>query len=74
MALSQLFREKSRLFTVQMMNKLKQKAIKLQLGLIAEEKLMQSINSYLGILSHANSYKLKQDILRHLWSSLKPWE
>lgn len=38
---------------------------------IPEETLIQSINSYFAVLSHAKSYKLKQHILHFIWSSLK---
>jgi len=38
---------------------------------VPEEKLLQTVNSYFGVLKHAKSYKLTQRILHFLWSSLK---
>ena len=35
---------------------------------ISEEKLLQSINSYFGVLSHAKSYKIQKHIKHLIWS------
>jgi len=37
---------------------------------ISEETLLQLINSYFGVLGHANSYKLQQHIKHLVWSLL----
>lgn len=36
-------------------------------GKITEEKLLQFVNSYFGVLSHANAYELEQELLHKLW-------
>jgi hypothetical protein len=38
---------------------------------ISEISFTQSLNSYFGVLGHANTQKLKQSILHRLWLSLK---
>lgn len=40
-------------------------------GIIGENKLQQSLQSYLGVLGHANSYKLKNHLLHSFWQHLK---
>jgi hypothetical protein len=40
-------------------------------GNIREETLLRSFDSYLGVLSHANSYKLEQELRQKLWQWLK---
>jgi len=51
--------------------KLKQKVAKHKAGQIDEDKLKQTLNSFLGVLSHANSYKLKQELLNQYWFWMK---
>jgi hypothetical protein len=55
---------KSRIF-----KKLKRRVKLFNFGKISEESLFQSLNSYLGVLSHANSYKLQKKLLKDfsLW-------
>ncbi|EKD56768.1 MAG: hypothetical protein ACD_58C00095G0001 [uncultured bacterium] len=52
-------------------SKLKKKVKEFKSGLIKEATLKQSLNSYLGVLSHANSYELEQDLLNHFWFWMK---
>lgn len=47
--------------------KLKQRAIEYNLGVISQKSLKQSLNSYLGVLSHANSYNFQQELLNQFW-------
>lgn len=42
-----------------------------QKGLIPENQLHQSIQSYLGVLSHANTYKLTEGLKNQYWYWLK---
>jgi len=51
--------------------KLKQRVKEYKKGEIDEHALMQSFNSYLGVLSHANSNKLEQEIRHKMWEWLK---
>jgi retron-type reverse transcriptase len=51
--------------------KLEQKVKQFKTGKIREETLLRSIDSYLGVLSHANSYKLEQELRQRLWQWLK---
>ena len=51
--------------------KLGQKVRQFKTGEIREETLLRSIDSYLGVLSHANSYKLEQELRQRLWQWLK---
>lgn len=37
---------------------------------ISEESLIQSFNSYLGVLSHANTYELEQELRHKFWEWL----
>ena len=46
-----------------MYRKLREKVVMYNQGLISEEKLTASLNSYLGILSHANAKKLGEDLM-----------
>src|SRR3989339_431700 len=50
-----------------MFRKLKETAGKFQKGLISEEKAKASLNSYLGILSHANAKKLSENLVNKFW-------
>lgn len=36
-------------------------------GKISQQTLDQSLQSYLGVLSHANAYKLRQELLNQFW-------
>ena len=36
-------------------------------GLISEKTLFQSLNSYLGVFSHANCHDLEQDLKNKFW-------
>jgi len=51
--------------------KLRQKVRQFKTGKIKEETLLRSIDSYFGVLSHANSYKLEQELRQRLWQWLK---
>ena len=51
--------------------KLKQRVREYRQGKIDEKTLMQSYNSYLGVLSHANSHKLEQELKHKMWEWLK---
>lgn len=42
-----------------------------KMGLISKEILEQSLNSYLGVLSHANTYRLSQRLQNQFWFWLK---
>lgn len=53
------------------MKKLYKRVTDFKKEFVSEEKLLQTINSYFGVLSHAKSYKLKQRIIHFLWSSLR---
>jgi len=47
--------------------KLKQKAMQYRSGQINDNSLSQSLQSYLGVLSHALTYKLSQDLMNQFW-------
>jgi hypothetical protein len=51
--------------------KLKLKISEFKNNLISEDSLNQSLNSYLGVLSHANSFKLKEELLNKYWFCLR---
>ena len=53
------------------MKKMKIRIAEYRAEKISEKQLLQTINSYLAVLSHADSYKLRQKILHSVWSSLK---
>lgn len=36
-------------------------------GIISQETLEQSLNSYLGVLSHADAYELEQELKNQFW-------
>lgn len=38
---------------------------------ISEKNLLQTINSYLAVLNHADGYALRQEMLHLIWSRLK---
>lgn len=50
-----------------MFRKLKSKALLSRNGLITKENLNQSLQSYLGVLSHGNSYRLSNDLKNKCW-------
>jgi RNA-directed DNA polymerase len=47
--------------------KLHRRAVEYHNGIIQQESLEQSLQSYLGVLSHANAYKISQELLNHYW-------
>ena len=47
--------------------KLKLRVVEYKAGLISEETLRQSLNSFLGVLSHSNSHELRQELLNQFW-------
>jgi hypothetical protein len=52
-------------------SKLKKRVKEFREGIIEKTALKQSLNSYLGVLSHANCYELEQDLLNHFWFWMK---
>jgi RNA-directed DNA polymerase len=59
-----LIRKKTR---KRMARKLKDKISQYKDGLVSEENLEQTFQSYLGVLSYANSYRLCRDIQNQYW-------
>jgi hypothetical protein len=55
-------RTKNRIF-----KKLKTRVMEFKAGLISEKTLFQSLNSYLGVFSHANCHDLEQDLKNKFW-------
>lgn len=51
--------------------KLKERTEQFKDGKITEQTLIQSFNSYLGVLGHANSYRLEQELRNRFWEWLK---
>ncbi|MBM2820347.1 MAG: RNA-directed polymerase (Reverse transcriptase) [Candidatus Berkelbacteria bacterium] len=51
--------------------KLRKRIIEYKDGLIKKETLSQSFNSYLGVLSHADTYKLQEELINSYWFWLK---
>jgi hypothetical protein len=49
------------------LKKLQRRVEEYRTDVITRETLEQSLQSYLGVLSHANSYKLSQEIKNQLW-------
>jgi RNA-directed DNA polymerase len=47
--------------------KLKTRVREFKNGLISEETLLQSLNSYLGVFSHANCHDMEQDLKNNFW-------
>lgn len=47
--------------------KLRQRISECRSGVISKESLEQSLQSYLGVLSHANTYRLSQDLQNQIW-------
>jgi len=50
-----------------MLKKIKRRVEEYQRGLITEYSFSQSLHSYLGALSHANTYKLGRDMRNKFW-------
>lgn len=50
-----------------MLKKIKRKVEAFKAGKISEETLNQTIQSYLGYLAHANTYKFKQQLQNQIW-------
>jgi len=48
-------------------NKLKIRIVQHKAGEISEKSLSQSLQSYLGVLLHADTYELKQELLNQFW-------
>ncbi|MFA4880357.1 MAG: reverse transcriptase/maturase family protein [Candidatus Doudnabacteria bacterium] len=47
--------------------KLKMRVIQYKAGGIDKKSLNQSLHSYLGVLSHADTYKLKEELVNQFW-------
>ncbi len=54
-----------------MVRKLTERISAHKAGLIPEDSVEQSLQSYLGVLSHANCYRLSQDLQNQCWFSLQ---
>jgi hypothetical protein len=52
-------------------SKLKGRVVEYKSGIISEETLKQSLNSYLGVLSHADAYELQEELKNQFWYWLK---
>lgn len=50
-----------------MFRKLQEKATARENGDITEESMVRSLQSYLGVLSHANTYRLQQNVRNRFW-------
>ncbi len=50
-----------------MFKKLKKRVVEYNNGKINRRALNQSVQSYLGVLCHANAYKLSQELLNQFW-------
>lgn len=48
-------------------HKLQERINQCHSGIISEEKFDQTLQSYLGVLSHSNSYHLEQELLNQYW-------
>lgn len=55
-------RTKQRMFA-----KVRRRVGDFRLGKISQEKLDATVRSYLGVLSHANAFKVRQELLNRLW-------
>jgi hypothetical protein len=51
--------------------KLKARVKEYKSGIIDEEKLKQSLNSFLGVLTHANTFELTEKLKNQFWFWLK---
>lgn len=54
-----------------MFKKIKKRISQYKQDKISEEQLMQTINSYLAVLSHANSFKLRRELMHMIWTSIR---
>ncbi len=50
-----------------MFKKLKQRVDLFKSGVISEDSLKQSLNSYLGVLSHSDTHQLRQELANEYW-------
>jgi hypothetical protein len=50
-----------------MFRKLRKQADKYKSGLISENSLKQSLNSYMGVMSHADAYDLGNEMKNQCW-------
>ncbi len=50
-----------------MVRKLHEKTVASSAGFLTEEKAQQSLQSYLGVLSHADCHRLSQDLRNQFW-------
>ena len=50
-----------------MIKKLKQKVDSYKRGLVSKDNLMQSLQSYLGVLSHADTYEFTESLKNNFW-------
>jgi retron-type reverse transcriptase len=50
-----------------MLRKLHEKAVASSAGLVSKERAEQSLHSYLGVLSHADCYRLSQKLRNRCW-------
>jgi len=50
--------------------KLNERVLQYRQGVISESTLEQSLQSYLGVLSHANAYRFKQELINNYWYRL----
>lgn len=59
-----------------MLRKLHEKVASSSVGLLSKENAEQSLHSYLGVLSHADCYRLSQDLRNQHWFWLndRAWE
>jgi retron-type reverse transcriptase len=53
-----------------MFRKMKKRVEDCKSGKINRKNLEQSLQSYLGVMSHADTYKLREELLNRLWFSL----
>lgn len=51
--------------------KLRHRVWQFKAGLISEESLMRSFDSYVGFLVHVNSHKLREKLLQQFWQWVK---
>lgn len=54
-----------------MFKKLEGMVAQYKFGKVSEEKLLQSFRSYLGVLGHANSHELEEELRQKMWEWLR---
>jgi len=54
-----------------MFKKVRKRILDYKREVISEQQLMQTINSYLAVLSHANSFKLRRELMHMIWTLLR---